>query len=56
MRKVTARVTVTVILKCDEDVDVDKAIGQMLYAFESDDSRVDVDDTQWGEIEIIDSR
>jgi hypothetical protein len=56
MRLVTVKVPVTITIRADNDVNIEDAVRAMLYSMETEDSRLDVEDTQWGDIEFIDSR
>jgi hypothetical protein len=55
-RKVRVKIPVEVIMSVDDDVDIGEAVSDMLWAFETEDDRITIEDTQWGEYEIIDSK
>jgi len=55
-RKVRVKIPVEVIMSVDDDVDIGEAVSDMLWAFETEDDRITIEDTQWGDYEIIDSK
>jgi len=55
-RKVRVRIPVDVIMSVDDDVDIGEAVSEMLWSFETEDDRITIEDTQWGEYDIIDSK
>jgi hypothetical protein len=55
-RKVSVMIPVVVIMSVDDDVDIGEAVSEMLWSFETEDNRITIEDTQWGEYDIIDSK
>jgi len=56
MRKVHVKVTVDLLLKMEEGVEVQEVIDEMEYSFESQTKNADIEDTEILEHEVTDSR
>jgi len=56
MRKVTVEVKVKLIVNMDEGIEVGDVINEMTYAFDSQNTGCDIEDTEILDYEVIDSK
>lgn len=56
MRKVNVTVKVDLLLRLDDDADVDHILNEMDYSFKSTDPKGDIEDSNILDYEVTDSR